>query len=468
MDDQLKNQMLDLLMGSLSNEAKKFATEEIEKIKEKVEDDLKKMKDDASKLKEELDRVLSDCPTVITVGTVEGPKKELTHSCFDTVVKVLASARRKEKNVMLVGGAGGGKTHLVSQIAESLKLPFYPLSVGLQTTKSDLLGFINATGQYMPSCVRLAYENGGVLLLDEFDSAHAGVVTILNGLLANGHCSFPDKVVNKHKDFVCLVACNTYGTGANLDYIGRNRLDGATLDRFVVVDVDYDKKLEKRLTGNKEWYNIVNKIRKNAEDNGIKIIISPRACMDGADLIDGGFSVKEVIDMTIFKGCNEDIKTKLLKGVSLKLEKDDDKEDTTTKEQWGVDVLIDVYPDTTGLAQYKYNPKKIPDGLFGNMGNFKCEEMILNIGAWEKFGVFGKHRLDIPFHKKQFSVEIKTEEIYNGQRTTLKQLLEEMNGKTFCGNYDLTIKINVHKEGYPTESYYITTKKDKETTDLPF
>lgn len=467
MDDQLKNQMLDLLMGSLSNEAKKFATEEIEKIKEKVEDDLKKMKDDASKLKEELDRVLSDCPTVITVGTVESPKKELTHSCFDTVVKVLASARRKEKNIMLVGGAGGGKTHLVSQIAESLKLPFYPLSVGLQTTKSDLLGFINATGQYMPSCVRLAYENGGVLLLDEFDSAHAGVVTILNGLLANGHCSFPDKVVNKHKDFVCLVACNTYGTGANLDYIGRNRLDGATLDRFVVVDVDYDKKLEKRLTGNKEWYSIVNKIRKNAEDNGIKIIISPRACMDGADLIDGGFSVKEVIDMTIFKGCNEDIRTKLLKGVSLKLKKDDDKEDTTTKEQWDVDLLISVYLDT-GLAEYTYNPEKIPNVLFDTWHEFKYEDMTLKMGSFEKFGVFGKHRLDIPLHKEQFNAEIQMEEIYNGQKITLKQLLEEMNGKTFYGEYDLTTKINVHKAGYPTESYYITTKKGEEPTNLPF
>ena len=217
MDNQLKEQMLDLLMGSLTNEAKKFATEEIDKIKKGLENDLSEMKTNATKLKEEIDKVLADCPTVVNLGDVEKPKKEMTHSCFDKVLKVMASAKRKEKNIMLVGGAGGGKTHLVKQIADVLKLPFYPMSVGMQTTKSDLLGFINATGQYMPSCIRQAYENGGVLLLDEFDAAHAGVVTVLNSLLANGHCSFPDKVIDKHKDFHCLVACNTYGTGANLD-----------------------------------------------------------------------------------------------------------------------------------------------------------------------------------------------------------------------------------------------------------
>lgn len=315
MEEQLKSQMLDMLLGELTTQTKKFAEEEIDKIKAKVNDDLLEMKSDAEKLKKELDVILEDCPTVVNLGTVEKPAKELTHTAFDKITKILSSAKRKEKNIMLVGGAGGGKTHLVSQIAKALKLPFYPMSVGMQTTKSDLLGFINATGAYVPSCIRKAYEDGGVLLLDEFDAAHAGVVTILNSLLANGHCSFPDKIINKHKDFICICACNTYGNGANLDYIGRNRLDGATLDRFIIVDVDYDEKLEKKLTNNKGWYSIVKKIRKNAEKNGIKIIISPRACMDGADLLDAGFKLNEVIDMTILKGNSEDIRKKLMAGI---------------------------------------------------------------------------------------------------------------------------------------------------------
>lgn len=267
-----------------------------------------------------IDSITKDKPLVVTLPTPDKKgKKELVHSQFKKVLKVLTSARRKEKNIMLVGEAGSGKTHLCSSIAKALGLEFYPMSVGIQTTKSDLLGFVNAQGNYVTTPVREAYEKGGVLLLDEFDAAHAGVVTILNSLLANGHCSFADKIITKHPNFVCICACNTYGKGATVDYIGRNRLDAATLDRFIVIDVGYDTKLEAALTGNKEWVGIVNNIRSNIKKEGIKMIVSPRATMDGADLLDSGFAVKDVLDMVIFKGVAKDVQAKVLKNIDLTL-----------------------------------------------------------------------------------------------------------------------------------------------------
>lgn len=265
-----------------------------------------------------LESISGTAPLTITVGSVESPKSKMVHSAFMKIINILKSQKRIQKNIMMVGEAGSGKTHLASTIAEALGLKFYPMSVGLQTTKSDLLGFINAHGQYVTSPVREAFEKGGILLLDEFDSTHAGVVTIINALLANGHCSFPDKIVEKNKNFICIVACNTYGHGANIDYVGRNRLDGATLDRFIVVDVGYDKKLEKALTQNDEWLEIINKIRKNVEKQGIKMIISPRASMNGADLLEAGFKLSEVIDMCILKGADKDTRTKCLNGIDLK------------------------------------------------------------------------------------------------------------------------------------------------------
>ena len=118
-----------------------------------------------------------------------------------------------------------------------------------------------------------------------------------------------------------------------MEYIGRNRLDGATLDRFIIIDVDYDEKLEKKLTDNNRWYSIVNKIRDNAEKNGIKVIISPRACMDGADLLDAGFTYEEAIDMTIIKGNSEDVKKKLLNGVKIPTKVDKQEEPFEEAEQ---------------------------------------------------------------------------------------------------------------------------------------
>ena len=460
MDNQLKEQMLDLLMGSLTNEAKKFATEEIDKIKKGLENDLSEMKTNATKLKEEIDKVLADCPTVVNLGDIEKPKKEMTHSCFDKVLKVMASAKRKEKNIMLVGGAGGGKTHLVKQIADVLKLPFYPMSVGMQTTKSDLLGFINATGQYMPSCIRQAYENGGVLLLDEFDAAHAGVVTVLNSLLANGHCSFPDKVIDKHKDFHCLVACNTYGTGANLDYIGRNRLDGATLDRFIIIDMDYDSKLEKRLTKNNWWYGVVNKIRKNAASCGIKVIISPRACMDGADLLDAGFEPSEVVDMTIIKGCSEDIKKKLLNGVRLVMP-DDKEEDAGEDENNGHEFLYDVkiYLDENNYSYVHTDWNRGGGEHVIHACNFDGEKYEVRFGHFINDGVQNKERSLMKLTADQTKGDSTYAINRNGYSAhDLDDVLSSMNGFNMEANFDGNVRFRVYQNIFDeTPKQYLFT-----------
>jgi predicted ATPase len=309
--------MAELLLESSFGDVESKVNEKLDNLNTSFEARIDGLKTELQEKIKALECISHDTPLQINLGTVEMPKKKLVHSQFLKVLNILKSQKRIQKNIMMVGEAGSGKTQLACDIAEALKLKFYPMSVGLQTTKSDLLGFINAHGEYVTSPVREAFEKGGVLLLDEFDSTHAGVVTIINSLLANGHCSFPDKIIEKNKDFICLVACNTYGHGANIDYVGRNRLDGATLDRFIVVDVGYDKKLETSLTANKHWHKIIEQIRKNVQKQGIKLIISPRASMNGADLLDAGFSYDEVLDMCIFKGADVDVRTKCMEGVSL-------------------------------------------------------------------------------------------------------------------------------------------------------
>ena len=312
-----KEQALQVLFGSIIEEMKDSSTKKLEEITKSVEEKAEALEKKMSTSLKKLDDIISNKPIVVNFGTIQEPKNEVVHQAFGKILKVLQSAKRKDKHIMLVGGAGGGKTHLAGQIAKALGIPFYPMSVGLQTTKSDLLGFVNATGGYVTSPVREAYEKGGLLLLDEFDATHAGVVTILNSLLANGHATFPDKIIEKNEKFVCMCACNTYGRGGNIDYVGRNRLDGATLDRFIIIDVDYDINLERNLANNDTWVDVVEKVRENIKEQGIKMIISPRASIDGADLLESGFTASEVMEMVIYKGCDEDTRKKISKGVAL-------------------------------------------------------------------------------------------------------------------------------------------------------
>lgn len=210
-------------------------------------------------------------------------------------------------NVNLVGPAGSGKSTVCHQIADSLNLQFYFISVGQQTTKSDLLGYMDANGKYVTTPLRQAYENGGIFLLDEIDAGNANVITVLNAMLANGLAYFPDSQVERHKDFICFSAANTYGRGADRLFVGRNQLDAASLDRFIVIDFDYDDELEFKLANNQLWTIYVQQLRLSAFRLKERIVISPRASIYGAKLISAGFSQKEVEDMVIWKGISKDI-----------------------------------------------------------------------------------------------------------------------------------------------------------------
>jgi len=167
----------------------------------------------------------------------------------------LAAVRQ---NIMMVGPSGSGKTFLASKVAEAMSMKFSSISCSVGMSESQLTGYMLPTGaggkfEYHASDFVNTYENGGVFLLDEMDAADENTLIIINKALANGSFTVPQRVKNpevkRHKDFVCLAAMNTLGTGEDMVYTGRNALDGATLDRFRAgfVFVDYDDNVEAQL-----------------------------------------------------------------------------------------------------------------------------------------------------------------------------------------------------------------------------
>ena len=52
-------------------------------------------------------------------------------------------------------------------------------------------------------------------------------------------------MVKRHPKFICIGAGNTYGTGPDRVYVGRQELDGASLDRFDFLEWAYDETLER-------------------------------------------------------------------------------------------------------------------------------------------------------------------------------------------------------------------------------
>ena len=224
------------------------------------------------------------------------------------------------------GGAGGGKTTLGSIMAKALDVPFYPVSVGGQTTEAKLIGFTSPIdGEYKMTPLGQAVKFGGLWMGDEIDSSNSNTVIVLNTLLSNESVMFGNELVTIHEDFYCVVAGNTTGYGANRKYVGRNPLDGAFLDRFVFMNLDYDEALEIQLAKNMDWALRVQKIRRAVNTLKMQFIVSPRASISGAMLLaredEKGnklFTQSEVEDLTIFNKIGPENKSKILSNMGEK------------------------------------------------------------------------------------------------------------------------------------------------------
>lgn len=149
--------------------------------------------------------------------------------------------------VWLYGPAGTGKSYMAHQIAEALDVGFHLLTLAPMSPPSDVKGFVDANGNFIPTPVYRAVTEGGILCIEEADNGNDGVLTSLNAALANGVATFAGgRQVETHKDFMVVCCANTVGEGGDAAY-QRRKLDKAFLDRFQFVHVPYDKDLETAL-----------------------------------------------------------------------------------------------------------------------------------------------------------------------------------------------------------------------------
>jgi hypothetical protein len=168
------------------------------------------------------------------------------HKLCGYVLK-LANARQP---IMLVGPAGSGKSHIARQIAEILGLPYGETPMSPGATRGDMLGRWTIKDFISSEFVRI-YSGGGVFNFEEIDSADPSMLIVLNNALAADRLynSSDGKMYEKHPDFIPVSTANTFGTGATREYSARERLDGATLDRWRMgrVFVPIDERVEEDL-----------------------------------------------------------------------------------------------------------------------------------------------------------------------------------------------------------------------------
>jgi hypothetical protein len=273
----------------------------------------------------ELTRVIAETkPTVKHITLTGGEVRKVegrTHFMFDKVLRVVDAGM----SPWITGTAGVGKTMLAEQIATALGLEYSPESFCSQSSKAEIKGYKDGHGLYQSVDFRKRFEEGGVYLLDEIDAANPNILLTLNSALSNGWMMFPDGKVKRHEKFVAIASANTYGNGATAEYVGRQVIDGSTLNRFVKIDMPIDEIMEAGIVGDlsrdgdagRVWLEIVRRARANVATNGLKVIISPRDSYHGAKLLNAGFTFQECVPMTFGSGMKSEQYAKVMAGITI-------------------------------------------------------------------------------------------------------------------------------------------------------
>lgn len=248
-------------------------------------------------------------PTLVELKLNELPTVSLgiQHKHFPLLLKMCNARLRSghHLNIWIHGPAGTGKSTAAHNVAKALGLDFY--TDGKLEDGFEAKGYRDGHGNYNTTQFRQAFENGGIYLADEIDGSMPTALLAFNAALANGHCAFPDKLVERHPDFIFLAAANTTGTGATLEYVGRFKQDAAFNDRFCFLSWPVDTALEDAMSANTDWTAHVRAVRDRLAVSGIKgHLITPRATLYGEALLAAGLTLDETNEAVLTKGLTPD------------------------------------------------------------------------------------------------------------------------------------------------------------------
>lgn len=273
----------------------------------------------------------------VTVKPIDRPAVKLDGPAHKTMPKLISrtlATRWTGTIPTLVGPAGSGKTHAGKQLAGALTaalgldtpLTAYAMSFHAGSQPHDLLGYQDANGNYRDTEFYRAWSGGGVIVIDEADTSR-DVLVALNAPLANGVCQFPGiGSVERHEHCYIVAGANTYGRGATAEYTGRDSIDRASLNRFVMIDWGYDEGLEMAIAGKtdagRNWVLRVQALRAAAamfSETGhtLGILISPRASIAGAAILDYASDTPwtELEDELIWQGCDAEVRERVTAAV---------------------------------------------------------------------------------------------------------------------------------------------------------
>lgn len=213
--------------------------------------------------------------------------EEFKEKCFDfseltpeeKLAKVIDSGI---KNIWMVGPAGCGKSTMARSVAKSLNLPYLCISCGIGTSATEFIGYKYPSRESTKFAEY--YAKPSIILIDEMTALDPCVAQILNAALANDEIETTTGLVHRNPNCIIIATSNTFGLGADRQYVANNQLDASTIDRFIggIIEIDYSSSYEKKY--DKEVVEYVNYLREIIKDNSLRRIASTRMIQAGHKL----------------------------------------------------------------------------------------------------------------------------------------------------------------------------------------
>lgn len=228
---------------------------EIKELLNKLEEEFKK-KEEEEKEKEELKKI------------------QFSFSSLEPEDKLKSLIKAGMNNIWMVGPAGCGKSTIARNTAKELDIPYLCISCGIGTSATEFTGYKYPTRE----ATKFAefYAKKSIILIDEMTALDPSVAQVINAALANGEIETTTGTVLRHPECIIIATSNTFGNGADRQYVANNQLDASTIDRFTgaIIEVNYSVKYESQF--DHEVVDYIYLLRNCIKINSLRRIASTR------------------------------------------------------------------------------------------------------------------------------------------------------------------------------------------------
>lgn len=237
--------------------------------------------------------------------------------------------------IALVGPAGNGKTTSAKAAMDAMGYGYVEIDCTEYTEPADLIGGMliraengGTSSIWVDGAITRAFKEGLGIILNEYDALNPRAALCLQsvfqdpGRSGQGRyvttvgCPEHDRVYPQG-DCPVILSLNTYGTGGSRQYVGRNTMDAASIDRLTIITTGYEneaailvahgyaKDTARRL---EIW---AAGVRKQIDGNQLKVILSNRTLIRMAQGIDVyGWSWETAVEkefLSRFEKANADV-----------------------------------------------------------------------------------------------------------------------------------------------------------------